>query len=162
MNRLFVALDPRDIEALELLSAHFAFCQEHTPQNFVCALDPDAFLEADLSLFGIRDRGILLAVGAIRELTPVEGELKSIHTRKEFRGTGAGTLLVEGLLAECRHRGYRQVNLETGTTPGFTPARRLYAHLGFVDCPPFGDYQNTVYNQCMTLDTTAVRSQGPN
>jgi putative acetyltransferase len=162
MDRFFLQLDPRDFEALDLLGAHFAFCQEHTPQDFVCALDTTAFLEADLSLFGVRGHGTVVAIGAIRELSSVEGEFKSIHTRNDCRGTGAGTLLLEGLLAECRRRGYHRVNLETGTTPGFAPARRLYARMGFVDCPPFGSYHNTAHNQCMTLDITAVHTERPN
>lgn len=42
--------------------------------------------------------------------------------------------------------------METGSQPGFEPARRLYASAGFQSCGPFGDYQPDPHSFFMTLE----------
>ncbi len=44
------------------------------------------------------------------------------------------------IIQEAERRGYATVNLETGTQPGFVPARTLYESVGFHYCGPFGSY----------------------
>jgi putative acetyltransferase len=90
-------------------------------------------------LCGRRD-GRLLAIGALRELDPEQGELKSMHTAAEVRGQGIGKAMLGELVALARQRGYRRVSLETGRSAAFAPARALYASAGFVECGPFGSY----------------------
>jgi len=91
----------------------------------------------------------VLGVGAIKELDAEHGELKSMHTAAEARGRGVGQAMLNHLLSVARARGYRRVSLETGTTPGFTAARAMYAGNGFTPGEPFADYgrseDNTFY-----------------
>ena len=47
---------------------------------------------------------------------------------------------LQHLLAEAARRGYERLSLETGSMPGFEPARRLYERFGFTYCSPFADY----------------------
>jgi len=74
-----------------------------------------------------------------------------MHTATEARGRGVGRAVLEHLIAKARDQGLRRLYLETGTTPGFLPARSLYASAGFEPCGAFGEYPITVDNMFMTL-----------
>jgi putative acetyltransferase len=52
----------------------------------------------------------------------------------------------------ARARGFRRVNLETGTTAAFAAARTMYRSAGFVPCGPFGGYRPSDDNTFMTLE----------
>lgn len=83
----------------------------------------------------------LLGCVALKERSSAGGEIKSMRTSSAARGRGVGTRLLQHVVDESRQRGYRQLELETGTQEFFDPARRLYAKFGFVPCPPFGNYR---------------------
>jgi putative acetyltransferase len=93
-----------------------------------------------------RDGGTVLGVAAIKELDAASGEVKSMHTAAAARGRGVGRALLSHLLEVARARGYQQVFLETGTTPGFAAARALYESAGFTPTGPFGGYPQTEDN----------------
>jgi putative acetyltransferase len=44
------------------------------------------------------------------------------------------------------------LSLETGSWPYFQPARALYRSVGFVECPPFGEYAHDPNSVFMSLD----------
>ena len=67
--------------------------------------------------------------------------------------------MVDHLLAVAVGRGYRRASLETGTMPALALARALYAAVGFVPCPPFGDYTVNPHSTCMTC--WSLRPAGP-
>jgi putative acetyltransferase len=90
-------------------------------------------------------------VGALRELDPVRGEVKSMHTAPAARRRGVGRAIVVHLLSVARVRGYERVSLETGTMDAFAPARDLYVAMGFERCAPFGDYTDNPHSICMSL-----------
>jgi putative acetyltransferase len=92
----------------------------------------------------------LLACGALKELNPREGELKTMRTALAARGRGVGARLLAYLLDEATARGYERVSLETGTQPYFAAARRLYARHGFVECGPFAGYVEDPHSIYMT------------
>ncbi|HUR48682.1 MAG TPA: GNAT family N-acetyltransferase [Acidimicrobiales bacterium] len=146
-----VALDdPRSPDVQALLAVHLAFAREVTPPCEVHALDVEGLLDPMVSLFSARREGVVLGIGALRELDPVHGEIKSMHTAETARGQGVGRAIVDHLLAVAAERGYRRVSLETGATPEFAPARALYAGAGFEQCAPFGDYVEDLNGTCMT------------
>jgi putative acetyltransferase len=62
------------------------------------------------------------------------------------------------LIGVARDRGYLRVSLETGSGPGFVPARSLYASAGFRPCEPFGNYRPSRSSTCMTLPLTGPES----
>ena len=139
-----------DVRAL--VERHLEFARAHTPPEFVFAVEAgDLADDRDVTLLCGRRDGRLLAIGALRELDPEQGELKSMHTAAEVRGRGIGTAMLAQLVALARQRGYRRVSLETGRSEAFAPARALYASAGFVECGRFGDYPEDGQSFFMTM-----------
>jgi putative acetyltransferase len=140
----------RDVHAL--LERHLAFAHEHSPPEDVHALDGAGLGAENIAFFSIRDGGELLGIGALKEIDTTHAEIKSMHTAAVARGRGVARAMLDHLLATARERGYQRVSLETGSMDAFAPARALYASAGFVVCPPFGDYWDSPYSVCMTLE----------
>lgn len=147
--------DPRNPEVTALLERHLAFCHATTPLEHAFALDLDGLLAPAVTFFALRHDRKLLGVGALRELDPTHGEIKSMHTASEARGLGVGRAILAELLVAAGGRGYMRVSLETGTTEAFAPARALYTSAGFVACGPFGDYADSPDNTFMTVALSA-------
>lgn len=134
-----------------LIAEHLGDMYATSPADKVHALDHAGLREDGVSFWTVWDGGTLLGCGALKELSPAEGEIKAMRTRAEARGRGVAAHMLGFLLAESRDRGYRTVSLETGSQDFFAPARRLYARHGFVVCPPFGDYRADPNSVFMTL-----------
>jgi putative acetyltransferase len=135
--------DPRRPEVRAVLERHLAFCQSETPPEHSFALNVDGLLHPQVTFVSYRDGDVVLGVAAIKELSAADVEVKSMHTTAEARGRGVARALLAHLLDTARERGYRRVLLETGTTPGFAPARALYESAGFVPTGPFAGYWET-------------------
>lgn len=135
-----------------LLADHLADMHATSPAESVHALDLSGLRRPDVTMWTLWDDDALLGCVAVRELSPVDGELKSMRTVAEARGRGLGRLLLEHVIAEAQRRGYRRLSLETGSQDFFAPARRLYARHGFTECPPFGDYTLDPYSVYMTRE----------
>lgn len=144
--------DPGQPDVVALLEGHLAFAALHSPLEDVHALDLEALRHPSITFLTARREGQLLGVGALRVLDPDHGELKSMHTLSDARGSGVGAATLARLLEEARERGLRRVSLETGTMDAFAAARRLYARAGFVPCAPFGDYSPSRNSTFMSLD----------
>jgi putative acetyltransferase len=142
---------PLAADVRDLLDAHLAFARTQTPVGHVHALDHDGLLDPAVTFFSAREDGVLLGVGALKEIDHAHGELKSMHTRDVARQRGVGRAMVRHLLAVAADRGYRRVSLETGAMDVFAPARALYESVGFRRCEPFGEYTVNPYSVCMTL-----------
>ncbi len=92
-------------------------------------------------------RGRLLLAGTAHDafaciaLRPLEGaglaEVKRLYVRPAHRGERWGYRLAEELIAEARALGYRELKLDT--LEWMTPARALYASLGFRECGAYYD-----------------------
>jgi putative acetyltransferase len=143
--------DPRAGDVQELLGRHLAFAHAQSGPEHVHALAVDGLLDPAISFFSYRETGLLLAVGALKQLDPGHAEIKSMHTAQAARGRGIGRAMLTHLIGLARDRSCRRVSLETGAIPAFAPARALYASAGFVPCGPFGDYAESPFNTFMTL-----------
>ena len=143
--------DPRAADVLALLERHLTFALATTPPEHSFALDVDGLLDPAVTFYSCRVAGELLGIGAIKELGPGHGEIKSMHTAAAARGQGVGRAMLTHLLGVARSRGYARVSLETGTMGEYTPARALYASAGFVPCEPFAGYKPSPDNYFMTL-----------
>lgn len=153
MSDLVIASDdPRAPDVTALLQRHLEFARSTTPPEFVFALDIDALVSPAITFCSARRAGVLLGVGALKELDPVHGELKSMHTVAAARGQGIGAALVDHLVQLARRRGYRRVSLETGSQDAFAAARALYAAAGFTTCGPFADYPDSPSSVFMRRD----------
>jgi putative acetyltransferase len=143
--------DLSDDRVRELLAEHLSDMHSLTPSEHIFALDVQRLRAPEITFFTAWDGETLLGCGALKELSPSHGELKSMRTPRALRGRGVGRAMLDHLLAEARQRGYARVSLETGTHPAFVPAQTLYRSAGFVPCGPFGDYRESPYNLFMTL-----------
>ena len=152
MDMLIREDDLRGPEIAELLQAHLDFAAAHSPLESIHALDLDRLRVPGITFWTVWVNGELAGCGALREVSPDHGEIKSMHTAARYRGKGVVARIVGHILDEARTRGYRRVSLETGTAAAFAPARALYGRFGFSVCPAFGPYRNDDPNSlCMTL-----------
>lgn len=139
-------------EIRALLEAHLATMDDHSPPESIHALDLNALRAPDITFWSVYDEKVLVGCGALRLLSAIHGEIKSMHTAQDHRGKGVARSLVEHILAVARSQGLERLSLETGTPDAFAPARNLYASFGFRECPPFGDYTDDPFSTCMTLE----------
>ncbi|WP_206422615.1 GNAT family N-acetyltransferase [Nocardioides pantholopis] len=143
--------DPRRPDVVALLERHLAFAAQHSPPEDVHALDLTGLLGPGITFCSARVDGVLVGVGALKELEHGHGELKSMHTAAEHRGEGHARRVLAHLVGLARARGLTRLSLETGSMAAFAPARALYAEAGFVECAPFADYRFSPYSTFMTL-----------
>lgn len=133
-----------------LLALHFAAMRAQSPPE-ACHVLPAAGLEApDIAFWSVRESGRLLGIGALKALEPGHGEVKSMRTAPEALGRGVGRAMLHHLVAEARRRGWARLSLETGSTPEFAAALRLYEGEGFAACGPFGGYRATPFTRFFT------------
>ena len=144
--------DPDADDARALLEIHHRFSYDETPADYVFVLPAEGLAEPDVTFFGARRHGLLVAMGALRRIDATHAELKSMHVRESERRTGIGRELLVHLLDAARQAGFRRVSLETGTMEAYAPARALYAGAGFRPCDAFGEYEPSPYNTFMTLE----------
>jgi putative acetyltransferase len=134
-----------------LLEEHLANMHELSPPESVHALDLSKLRSPDITFWTVWDDSQLLGCGALRELTRKHGEVKSMRTPDALRRKGAARAVLDHIIREARSRGYQRLSLETGSQPGFQPARTLYRSFGFTPCAPFGDYRDDPNSFFMTL-----------
>jgi len=140
--------DPR---VLALLETHVARARAETAPGKAHALDVSDLKTPDIRFFTLWDGEELLGCGALKILSADHGEVKSMHTAEARRGSGAGSRILAHMIAEARAMGLTRLSLETGTWPYFHAAYWFYLKHGFVDCPPFADYQADPDRRFMTL-----------
>ncbi|HEX4052449.1 MAG TPA: GNAT family N-acetyltransferase [Steroidobacteraceae bacterium] len=129
-------------QVIELLDHHLRSSLAESGSPDSChALDGSALRAQDVRFWSLWEGAELLAIGALKCLDGAHGEIKSMHTVQSGRRRGAGSTVLQHLLATARTSGMRRLSLETGAAAYFAPARALYRRHGFVECPPFGDYR---------------------
>jgi putative acetyltransferase len=135
-----------------LLARHLQGMHANTPPGHVFALDWSALQKPEISFYTLWESDELLGVGALKELGPRAGEIKSMRTADAHLRRGVAAAILEHIIAEARRRGYTRLSLETGAGPAFEPAHTLYRKYGFSDGGPFGDYEKSPFNQFLHLD----------
>jgi putative acetyltransferase len=134
-----------------LLAEHLEDMHRISPRESVHALDLAHLRQPDITFWTVWEDSALAGCGALRQLSPQQGGIKSMRTAHPFRRRGVGKLMLDHILAEAHRRGHQQLNLETGSQPEFEPARKLYVAAGFVECPPFGEYRADPNSYFMAL-----------
>ncbi|MDO5632289.1 MAG: GNAT family N-acetyltransferase [Paracoccus sp. (in: a-proteobacteria)] len=124
-----------------LFARHHHHCHVDTPPESIHMMDRGDLDAPGIAFFVLRDGGSPVAMGAVKEIAPAQGEIKSMHVLAEARGRGLSRRLLDHLIAEARAAGLSRLSLETGSQPSFDAARALYARAGFQECDPFGDYR---------------------
>nr|WP_242043334.1 GNAT family N-acetyltransferase [Leptolyngbya sp. FACHB-671] len=124
----------------DLLREHLENMHEITPPESVHALDLEALRSPDITFWSAWKGDELLGCGALKELDPKTGEVKSMRTANAHRRKGVAAKILEHLIKEAERRGYDCLNLETGSFAEFAPARALYTRYGFEYRGPFAEY----------------------
>lgn len=149
-----VEIRPDDLsgpEIADLIAIHAQTMLAASPPESCHFLPIDGLRQPSVRVWSMWEGDALIGCGALKELSPMGGEIKSMHTRAHLRGKGLGRQMLEHLLAEARRRGYSDLWLETGSMDAFLPARRLYETYGFSYCGPFADYAEDPHSVFMHL-----------
>lgn len=139
-------------EVADLLQDHLDQMAIHSPPESRHALDLDGLKVPSITFWSAWDGDNLMGCGALKELDPHHGELKSMKTANAYLKRGVAKALLRHILAEAERRGYRRVSLETGSMAAFEPARRLYDSFGFSYCGPFAGYVEDPHSVFMSLE----------
>ncbi len=142
--------DLRRPEVLRLLHAHLHAVAQLSPPESVHALGLDGLRRPEVSVWTAWQGDALLRIGALKELSPHHGEIKSMRTDPRHLRKGVAAALLKHIVEQARRRGYRRLSLETGSMAAFAPAHRLYACFGFESCAPFADYVDDPHSAYMT------------
>jgi putative acetyltransferase len=127
-------------EVRELLEEHVRNMLALSPRESMHALDVDGLRAPDITFWTVWAGSSLLGCGALREISPAHGEIKSMRTASAHRRKGVARAMLTHIIAEATKRRYHRLSLETGSMQAFEPAQKLYESFGFTYCPPFGDY----------------------
>jgi putative acetyltransferase len=139
-------------DVIRLLHTHLQSMQLQSPPESVHALDLDGLRKPDVTFWSVWQDSELMGCGALKELDPRHGEIKSMRTVTSHLRKGVASRLIRHILDEARRRSYARLSLETGSTEGFLPARRLYARFGFEACAPFAEYIEDPFSVFMTRE----------
>ena len=144
--------DLRGAEVFGLIREHLHSMTLHSPPESIHALGLEALRKPGITVWSVWQDAELLGCGALKELDPRHGEIKSMRTVSRHRRKGVAARLMDHILEEAKRRSYRRLSLETGSMEAFAPARILYERYGFKLCGPFADYVEDPYSVFMTRD----------
>ncbi|WP_040810133.1 GNAT family N-acetyltransferase [Nocardia concava] len=139
-------------EVIGLLEDHVREMLANSPEESMHALDVEALRKPELTFWSAWEDGELAGCGALKELDPTHGEIKSMRTTAAFRGRGVASQVLRHIIDAGRARGYARLSLETGAAEFYLPAVRLYERYGFEFCGPFADYVPDPHSVFMTLE----------
>jgi putative acetyltransferase len=153
--------DFADDRVKALLTRHLEGMHANSPPGHVFALDWSGLQKPEISFYALWDGDALLGCGALKELEPRAGEIKSMRTADAHLRRGVGAAILDHIIAEARRRGYTRLSLETGSGPPFEPALTLYRKYGFIEGGAFGDYVKSPFNRFLHLDLASTEEAGP-
>jgi len=133
-----------------LIARHLAGMRANSPLESVHALEIDGLRAPGVTFWSAWLGDEIAGCGALKRLDAKRGELKSMRVVDAFLGQGVGRALLNHLIGEARARGMTSLWLETGSSPAFVPALRLYESSGFTRCAPFDGYTDDPFSVFMT------------
>jgi putative acetyltransferase len=136
-------------EVQSLIAEHLAGMRGTSPPGHTYALALDSLRASSVTFWTAWMDGILCGCGALKELDPLTGEIKSMRTRPAFLRRGVGQAVLDEIVRTARQRGYARILLETGTGEAFEAAHALYQRNGFAWTGPFGEYAASDFNVFM-------------
>lgn len=135
---------------LDLIAEHLDGMRATSPPESVHALDLAELRADDVTFWTAWENDALLGCGALKELDPAHGEIKSMRTASAHLCKGVAEAILEHIVAVARERGYERLSLETGSGGPFDAALRFYEKHGFEYCEPFADYVLDPFSRFMT------------
>ena len=136
-----------------LVARHLEGMRENSPPESVHALEIEKLRGPEIFFWSVWQGDDIAACGALKRIDARKGELKSMRVADAFLGQGVGRSLLNHLIEQARAMGLESLWLETGCSPAFTPALRLYESTGFVRCGPFDGYTDDPFSVFMSRST---------
>jgi putative acetyltransferase len=124
-----------------LMRRHTDAMHAQSPPGSIHMLDASKLAQPGIWFFVVRDGADVIGMGAVKRIDAGHAEIKSMHILAEHRGQGLSRLMLNHLINHALEQGFTKLSLETGSQPGFEPARILYAKAGFEECGPFEGYK---------------------
>lgn len=140
-----------DERTIELINTHLAGMAENSPPESIHALNVAGLKKDHVTFYSVWEGDEIMGCGALKELTPKHGEVKSMRTAEKHLRKGVARAMLQHIINEAKMRGYTNLSLETGSMEAFLPARRLYENFGFTYCNPFDKYTDDPNSRFMTL-----------
>jgi len=147
-----------DARVKALLTRHLEGMHASSPPGHVFALDWSGLQGPQIELYALWEDDELLGFGALKELEPRAGEIKSMRTADAHLRRGVAATILRHIIAEARRRGYARLSLETGSGQAFEPALQLYRGHGFTEGGAFDTYEKSPFNQFLHLDLLSLLS----
>ncbi|QXQ07693.1 GNAT family N-acetyltransferase [Sphingosinicellaceae bacterium] len=135
-----------------LLRHHLEEAHRNSPPGSVFAFDIERLKAPDVTFWSAWEGDALLGCGALREVAPDHGEVKSMRTAPEHVRKGVGAAILDQLIDAAKARGYRRLSLETGSGAAYESALGLYRRRGFTSGAAFGGYVGSDFNQFFHLE----------
>ena len=142
--------DLRGAAIQQLLQLHLDAMHAHSPPESVHALDLEALRHPAITFWTAWEGDDLLGCGALKKLSSVHAELKSMRTVEAHMRKGVAVAMLRHVEAAAIAMGIQRISLETGTPSAFVAAQKLYAAAGYVETKPFADYVLDSYCMFMT------------
>jgi putative acetyltransferase len=136
-------------EVLALVARHLRGMAEHSPPGACFAFDAGQLKQPGVTFWTAWRGGELAGMAALKQLDAGNGEIKSMRVEDRFLGQGIGRALLDHVIAAARQRNMQTLWLETGSSPGFAAALKLYERAGFRTCSPFADYRANEFSRYM-------------
>jgi putative acetyltransferase len=143
--------DPDVLGLLDALTSELGAAGYTAAQTF--GYTAEQLHRSNVHMVGAQVDGELVGIGGLELQGDRVGELKRFFVRRERRGTGVASAILNALLDHARAHQLELVRLETGDKQH--AAMAFYRRHGFVDIPPFGPYLTSQTSVCMQ------RSIGP-
>lgn len=147
-------------EIANFLQQHIADMRSVSPPESSHTLDLMDLRKPQITFWTMRDGDDLVGCGAIKRLSNLHAEVKSMRIAALARKRGFASYLLQYLIKASLQRGYQRLSLETGSMHFFEPARRLYEKFGFAYCEPFNGYKEDPNSVFMSLPLADRNSTG--
>src|SRR5678815_3209492 len=102
-------------EIAAFLSDHLNALAAITPPESRHALNLDELRKPDVIFWSAWSGAELVGCGALKEIDPHHGEVKSMRTAKASLRKGVASKVLQQIISEAKRRGYRRLSLETGS-----------------------------------------------
>lgn len=139
-------------EVRTLVARHLRGMAENSPPGTCFAFDVEQLKQPGVTFWTAWASETLAGMAALKKIGRDNGEIKSMRVDDRFLGKGYGRVLLDHVIAKARASGMKMLWLETGSSPGFFPALKLYESAGFRYCGPFADYRENAFSRFMTRE----------
>jgi GNAT superfamily N-acetyltransferase len=138
MSTLITLERPDTSDAIMLIDELETHLAPLYPQTSRYGYSVEKLIQQGVAFFVSRRDGAPAGCGGVQFYGTEYGELKRMFVLPKFRGMGLAKLMLEHLENYTREHNIHLLRLETGIYQ--TEAIGLYERMGYLGCPPFGEY----------------------